>query len=128
MTRIPEKDRHIMEQAIYLPMLLTILNRDLLVIKNSSFKLKQPYIELVEITMKTIQSELHKTKNYMKSHNMKIQETKRDDAFTMFLFLYNGYEEYHNYFNPRLRNKVQELLQYYLYKRFTMEAIPKLIT
>ncbi|MGP7817857.1 hypothetical protein [Niallia sp. 01092] len=128
MTRIPEKERHIMEQAIYLPMLLTILNRDLLVIENSSFKLKQPYIELVEITMKTIQTELKKTKAYMKNHNMKIQETKRDDAFTMFLFLYNGYEEYHNYFNPRLRNKVQELLQFYLYKRYTMDTMPEIIT
>lgn len=118
MTRIPEKERHIMEQAIYLPMLLKVLNRDLLHINNGNFKLKQPYIDLIELTMKTIHEELKKTKNYMYKHNMKIQETKRDEAFTMFLFLYNDYEEYHNYFNPRLRNKVQELLEFYLYKRY----------
>ncbi|SLK42618.1 Uncharacterised protein [Mycobacteroides abscessus subsp. abscessus] len=120
MTRIPEIERDMMEKAIYLPMLLTILNRDLQVIKISNFKLKQPYIELIENTMKAVQSELKNTKNYMYKHAMKIQEVNRDDAFTMFLFIYNGYEEYHNYFNPRLRNKVQELLEYYLYKRFTI--------
>ncbi len=119
MTRIPEKDRYIMEQAIYLPMLLTVLDRDLLTIKKSSFKLKQPYIDLVEITMKIIHAELRKTKEYMQKHKMKVEEVKRDEAFTMYLFLYNGYEEYHNYFNPRLRNRVQELLEYYLYKRHT---------
>ncbi|WP_400246387.1 hypothetical protein AB3U99_06210 [Niallia sp. JL1B1071] len=120
MTRIPETERDIMEKAIYLPMLLTILNRDLQVIKISNFKLKQPYIDLIENTMNAVQSELKNTKNYMYKHAMKIQEVNRDEAFTMFLFIYNGYEEYHNYFNPRLRNKVQELLEYYLYKRFTI--------
>ena len=119
MTRIPEKDRYIMEQAIYLPMLLTVLNRDILTIKKSNFKLKQPYIDLVELTMKTIHTELRKTKEYMQKHKMKVEEVKRDEAFTMYLFLYNGYEEYHNYFNPRLRNRVQELLEYYLYRRHT---------
>lgn len=117
-----------MEQAIYFPMLLTILNRDLLLIKKNTFKLEKPYIELITITMKTIHLELKETKVYMKNHNMKIQETTRDDAFTVFLFLYKGYEEYHNYFNPRLRNKVQELLQFYLYKRCKEDANLKLIT
>lgn len=48
MTRIPEIERDVMEKAIYLPMLLTILNRDLQVIKISNLKLKQPYIDLLE--------------------------------------------------------------------------------
>ncbi len=32
MTRIPENDRDMMEKAIYLPMVLIILNRDLTII------------------------------------------------------------------------------------------------
>ncbi|MDZ5470240.1 hypothetical protein SM124_00630 [Bacillus sp. 31A1R] len=117
MTRIPEDDRNILEKAIYLPMVLTVLNKDLLVIHESPFKLKQPYLELVEETMKVIQRELAEVKQYMKRNNLKVFEAKRDEAFTMFTFLYKGYEEHHNYFNPRLRNRVQELMQYYLYKR-----------
>ncbi|RDU35644.1 hypothetical protein DRW41_17395 [Neobacillus piezotolerans] len=117
MTRIPEKDRDMMEQAIYLPMVLTVLNRDLSVIQASPFKLRKPYLELVEETMKAVQKELAGVKAYMKTHQLKVMETKRDDAFTMFLFLYKGYEEYHNYFNPRIRNKVQELMEYYLIGR-----------
>lgn len=117
MTRIPEEDRNIMEQAIYLPMVLTILNRDSIVINKSPFKLKQPYLDLVEETMKLIQSELSEVKRYMNKHQLKVQEIKRDEAFTMFMFLYKGYEEHHNYFNPRIRNKVQELMTYYLIKK-----------
>jgi hypothetical protein len=119
MTRIPENDRNIMEQAIYLPMVLTILNRDLTIVNSSPFKLKQPYLELINETMKIIQKELKEVKRYMKQQNLKVEQVNHDDAFTGFLFLYKGYEEQHNYFNPRIRNKVQELLSFYLYKRFS---------
>lgn len=106
-----------MEKAIYLPMVLTVLNRDLSVVENSPFKLRKPYTELIEETMKIIQKELVKTKQYMKKNKLQVIETKRDDAFTMYMFLYKGYEEYHNYFNPRIRNKVQELMEFYLSKK-----------
>lgn len=42
MTRIPEDDRNMIEKAIYLPMVITVLNRDLKVIEISPFKLKGP--------------------------------------------------------------------------------------
>lgn len=119
MTRIPENDRNIMEQAIYLPMVLTILNRDLAIVNSSPFKLKQPYLELIEETMKIIQKDLKEVKHYMRQQKLKVEQISHDDAFTGFLFWYKGYEEQHNYFNPRIRNKVQELLSFYLYKRFT---------
>lgn len=117
MTRIPENDRDIMEKAIYLPMVLTILNRDLSVVEKSPFKLKRPYLELIEETIKEIQRELAGVKQYMKKNKLKVMETKRDDAFTMYMFLYKGYEENHNYFNPRIRNKVQEIMEAYLLKK-----------
>lgn len=118
MTRISEEDRNILEQAIYLPMVLTVLDRDFTVVEKSPFKLKRPYLELIEETMKIIQSELAGVKKHMKLNGMKVERIKSDDAFTMYLFLYKGYEEHHNYFNPRLRNRVEDLLRYYLYQRF----------
>ncbi|MEH7097533.1 hypothetical protein [Neobacillus vireti] len=117
MTRIPEDERDIMEKAIYLPMVLIILNRDLNVVTNSPFKLKKPYLNLIEETMKKIQRELAEVKQYMKKNKLQVIETNRDEAFTMYMFIYKGYEENHNYFNPRIRNKVQELLETYLSKR-----------
>ena len=117
MTRIPEDERNIMEKAIYLPMVLIVLNRDLAVVEKSPFKLKKPYLELIEETMKDIQMELKEVKQYMKKNNLQVTETKRDDAFTMYMFLYKGYEENHSYFNPRIRNKVQELIEGYFLKK-----------
>jgi hypothetical protein len=120
MTRIPENDRDLMEKAIYLPMVLIILNRDLAVVGKSPFKLKQPYLDLIDETMKVIQQELKYIKQYMRKEKLNVQQISHDDAFTGFLFLYKGYEEQHNYFNPRIRNKVQDLLGFYLYRRYNL--------
>ncbi|MGN1401457.1 MAG: hypothetical protein ACI4XL_08155 [Bacillus sp. (in: firmicutes)] len=115
MTRIPQKDRDIIEQAIYLPMVLTILHRDLALFQSCGFKLPKPYMDWVEQTIIRIQKELFDVKQFLRKENIKVNEMKRDEAFTMYIFLYKGYEEYHNYFNPRIRNKVEELLRFYLH-------------
>jgi hypothetical protein len=118
MTRIPSNDRDVLEQAMYLPMVMTVFERDRIVFEKSPFKLKQPYLNLLEESIKVVQRDLKTARDYMRKNKMKVEEINRDDTFTMFMFLYKGYEEQHNYFNPRIRNKVQELLEYYLYKRF----------
>jgi hypothetical protein len=119
MTRIPINERDIIEQAMYLPMLLNILERDRMVFEKGAFKLKQPYLELIEETIKVVQQDLKEVKQYMRKNNMKVTQIAHDDAFTMYLFLYKGFEEKHNYFNPRIKNKVNELLKYYLHKRLS---------
>lgn len=118
MTRIPTEDRDLLEKAIYYPMVLKVLERDLQIIKNSPFKLPNPYIAWISETIITIQKQLYFVKKEMKKKGIKVEEVKRDNTFTTFLFIYKGYEEHHNYFNPRLRNKVEELLTYFLFKRF----------
>lgn len=99
-------------------MVIKVLEKDLHVIKLSPFKLQKPYLELVEHTLNYVHNELYKVKKELKKQGMRVQEFKRDDTFTTYLFIYKGYEEYHSYFNPRLRNYVEELLTYFLFKRF----------
>lgn len=117
MTRIPENDRDLIEQAIYLPMIVIILERDLQIIEKAPFKIKRPYLTLVENALKKVQRDLKEVREKMRKGNMKVHQVSRDDTFTMFSFLYKGFEEQHNYFNPRLRNKCEELLDFYLNKK-----------
>lgn len=124
MTRIPEDDRNMIEKAIYLPMVITVLNRDLKVIESSPFKLKRPYLELIEHALQSVQEDLVEVRRHLRKGNIKVSKLKSDESFTMYCFLYKGYEEHHNYFNPRLRNKTEEILCYYLFQRgFRTEEI-----
>ncbi|GIN57396.1 hypothetical protein [Lederbergia ruris] len=117
MSRIPTNDLEVIEQAIYLPILLKILQRDLQLIEKTPFKLGNPYIKLIEETIATIQKDLSKVKYYMSHHGIKVQRLKSDEAFTMYCFFYKGYEELHNYFNPKLRHKTEELMEFYIRKK-----------
>ncbi|KKI93537.1 hypothetical protein WQ54_02685 [Bacillus sp. SA1-12] len=116
MTRIPKDIRDMIELSIYLPMAVSIFNRDLSVIEKSPFKLYKPYLVLVEESLKLAQKDLAIVKHELRKRNIKVHQVERDEAFTLYSFLYNGYEEKHNYFNPRIRNKVCELMEEYLFK------------
>ncbi|KPB04892.1 hypothetical protein [Bacillus sp. CHD6a] len=121
MTRLSKEQINLFEQAIYLPLLLIVLERDTSVIKDSGIKLKEPYLTLIDQVMRKIQLQLKQIKADMKQQHMKLHKLKQDESFTMYAFLFNGYEEHHNYFNPRIRNKVNELLMQYILK--TEESI-----
>ncbi|GIN85771.1 hypothetical protein J6TS2_21570 [Heyndrickxia sporothermodurans] len=94
MRKIPEKDKEVVEKAIYLPMLLIVLNQDLKVINSSTVKVKTPYSEWIEVTMRTIQKELSQIKRYMKQNQIKVEKGKTDETFTQFLFIYKGIRKF----------------------------------
>ncbi|CAG9622974.1 hypothetical protein [Sutcliffiella rhizosphaerae] len=114
MTRLTKEQLNLFEQAIYLPMLLVVLERDTSIIQTSNIKLKDPYLTLIDQTMRKVQLQLKQIKSDMKKQQMKLHKLKQDESFTLYAFLFNGYEEHHNYFNPRIRNKVNELLKHFI--------------
>ncbi|GIN88716.1 hypothetical protein J6TS2_51020 [Heyndrickxia sporothermodurans] len=118
MRHIPDKDKSVIQKAIYLPMVLTVLDRDLKVFNNSDVKLKTPYTEWIEETMIVIQKELSEVKRYMKQQKIKVEKGKTEENFTKYYVVYKGYDEHQKYFNPWLRNRSEEIMKYYLYRRF----------
>ncbi|MFJ7932788.1 hypothetical protein [Sporosarcina sp. NPDC096371] len=101
------------ENMIYLPMLITILERDRNVFEKSPFKLKGPYVKLVDEATKLVRAELKATNIYLRRHNMNMLRGETDDTFTEYIFLHGGYEEHRRYLNVRLRNRTEELLSVY---------------
>ncbi|WP_078381510.1 hypothetical protein [Sutcliffiella halmapala] len=117
MTRLSKEQIQLFEQAIYLPLLLIVLEKDTSIISKSTIKLKEPYLMLIDEVMKSVQLQLKQVKLNMKQQKMKLHKLSQDESFTMYSFLFNGYEEQHNYFNPRIRNKVNDMLMHYLAKK-----------
>lgn len=101
------------ENAIYSPMLISILEKDRKTIEGGPFKLKSPYFKLIDEALKLIRIELKETNIYMKRNNMKVIKGKSDGTFTEYEFVFGGYEEHRNYLNVRLRNRSEELISVY---------------
>jgi hypothetical protein len=113
MGRMNEDEIKTFENAIYLPLLLTVLERDLKVIDSSPFKLKIVYLNLIEHTMKEIQKDMRQNTSKMYKNKWKLTKGPNDGDFTEYNFYFRGYHEVHNYFNANLRNNTEKLLNYY---------------
>lgn len=114
MPLIPQDALPHFENMIYLPMLVIILEKDRHSFEKGPFKLKGPYVKLVDHANKLVRAELKDTSIYLRRHNMKLIRSKTDDTFTEYVFMYGGYEENRRYLNVRLRNRTEELLSVYI--------------
>ncbi|OBA09078.1 hypothetical protein A9D36_20665 [Bacillus subtilis] len=115
MPKLQEEIYDFIERALFLPMAITILNRDLSGIEQSTLKLKQPYKQLISESLKIAQKDLMEVRKELRKRKIVIHEAERDEAFTLYVFVIDGYEEKHRYFNPRIREQVSELLTLYLF-------------
>ncbi len=116
MAHIPIEAVPYLESAVYLPMLLIVLEKDYELIEHGQFKLKRPYVHLIEEAKKLAQRDLQDVKAYLKSHYLKVVQGERDELFTEYHFHYKQILEVRRYSNIRLRNRVEELLNLYLNK------------
>lgn len=101
------------ENAIYFPLLIVILERDLEAIEKGTFKLKGPYIKIIDTALKIIRSEQKESSIYMRRNSMKVIKGKNDGTFTEYAFYNGGYEDHRRYLNVRLRNRTEELMDVY---------------
>lgn len=113
MPLIPEEALPRFENAIYFPILISILEKDLETIKGGPFKLTVPYTTILEGALKAIRAEHKQTNIYLKRNNMKVIKSVNDGTFTKYTFMYGGYEEHRKYLNVRLRNRTEELISVY---------------
>ena len=113
MPAIPVESLTHFENAIYLPMLIKILEKDLLTIEISPFKLKRPYTNMIDQAIKNAQTELKKSNIYLKRNNMRLFKKGMDKDFTEYVFYSGGYEDLRRYLNIRLRNRTDELMSEY---------------
>ena len=114
MAHIPIETVPYLEAAIYLPMLLIVLENDYAQIETGQFKLKRPYICLIDEAIRYAKDDLKKTKVYLKNHHLRVVQGNRDELFTEYQFYYQQVMEVRRYSNIRLRNHVEELLELYL--------------
>ncbi|MCQ6265456.1 hypothetical protein M1K46_07240 [Fictibacillus sp. WQ 8-8] len=110
-----ERDRILVDKYIMYPMLLTIFNRDLKVIAVSPFKLRQPYVTLIENVMNAISFELRDVKKEMMARKIKVTDGRPVDDITEYQIFIRGYQEVMRFPNVHLRNKAELLMKHFLF-------------
>ena len=102
------------DDAIYYPMLLVVLERDRQAIEVGDFKFKKPYLKMIEQAEQQVREDMKNRYTYFRLHKIKLKKLGNDGTFTEYEFFRNGYSDKRRYLNVRLRNRTEELLEYYL--------------
>ncbi|MEI2403163.1 hypothetical protein [Niallia taxi] len=111
---ILESDRKIISQSVYLALVLAVLEYDRKKIEDTSFKIKNVYVNLIEHTMQKVQSDLKKIKKDMQRNQLNVQRGHNDGISTEYNFYFKGAHEPHRFDNTSLKSNTQKLLIYYL--------------
>lgn len=117
MPTITTEDYRYFESGIFLPMLITILERDIELINNLPFKLRRPYLAIIEKALGLIRKDLKQTEIYLLRRNMRLVIGKPDaNKMTECTFISSGIEDRRKYSSEEFRSKTEELITEYFSK------------
>jgi hypothetical protein len=109
-----EEERSLIEKFVMYPILLTVFNRDLQIINGSPFKLRQPYVALVEQIMNQISKDLYDVRIELRKRRIKVMDAQREGDITEYEIFIRGYREIMRFPNIHLKNKTETLMLSYL--------------
>jgi len=101
---------------LFLSMALIVMRQDKYSLENVSFKIKGPYMELLNEMIKEAADESNKLRSIMKKQDMKVVTLHQTKSFSSYLFICRGREEERHYFNPVIRQKVESILEEFMRK------------
>lgn len=113
---LTEEEYSIASRFLFLSMAIVVIRLDIRHVKEGAFKIKTPYLELLEKMESLALEERRKLRIKMKKHSIEVITLNKNDSFSSFLFLCQGKEEKRNYFNPSIRKKVEMIIREYLFQ------------
>lgn|SRR5690625_1123406 len=109
MSYLNEHELQLASRFLFLSMVIIVIQRDIETIRQGSFKIKRPYMIVLEKMLTQATNERRLLRQSMKQLNVRVTLLQKDDLFSTFLFMSQGSEEKRNYFNPTIKKKVENI-------------------
>lgn len=111
MRYLNEEELQLASRFLFLSMAIVVIQQDVQHVQKGAFKIKEPYIELLEKMITDATNERRQLRQTMKKKSLQVVTLNKNDSFSSFLFLCQNREEKRNYFNPAIRKKVEVIVQ-----------------
>ncbi|MFC2949964.1 hypothetical protein [Virgibacillus sediminis] len=111
MRYLSEEEFQLAARFLFLSMAIVVIRQDTGHIQNGPFKIKGPYLKLLQDMEKAAVEERRRLRQEMNKQSIRVVRLNRNDSFSTFLFISGGHEEKRNYFNPAIRMKVEAIVQ-----------------
>jgi len=111
MRYLKEDELRVASRFLFLSMAMVVIGQDKEHIQKGAFKIKQPYLTLLETMRAEATNERRQLRKTMEDKEIKVVSLHKNESFSSFLFLCQGREEQRNYFNPAIRKKVEAIIR-----------------
>lgn len=101
---------------LFLSMAMVVIEQDIKHVQNGAFKIKKPYLNLLNQMISEATKERRQLRKIMKDKKIQVVSLGKNDTFSSYLFICQGKEEKRNYFNPAIRNKVEAIILEFVQK------------
>lgn len=109
MSYLTDDELQLASRFLFLSMTIIVIEKDLKTVHNGPFKLKRPYIEILERMHTKALAERRQLRQKMNQSQIKVTLLQKDELFSTFLFVGKTKEEQRNYFNPSIKKRVQSI-------------------
>lgn len=116
MPAIPTEAYRYFEQRIYLPMVITILERDKRITAEIPLKLPRPYEGLIDKALTHARADLKTAEAYLIRRDMRLIKMQAEGDSQLYILMYANFEEHRRIPISELREKTEELMTEYLRK------------
>lgn len=116
MRYLTEMELKVASRFLFLSMAIVVIKQDVKHVQNGAFKIKDPYINLLNQMISEATNERRKLRKMMEDKKIQVVSLGKNDTFSSYLFVCQGREEKRNYFNPAIRKKVEAIIQEFVQK------------
>jgi hypothetical protein len=124
MRYLTDEELELASRFLFLSMAIVVVQQDIQNIQKGSFKIKEPYIQLLEKMNTNALAERRQLRIKMENKKLRVMLINKNDSFSSYLFYCKGKEEKRNYFNPAIRKKVEEIVQEIMWKALSQNQDP----
>ncbi|GAA0438161.1 hypothetical protein GCM10008983_13850 [Lentibacillus halophilus] len=111
MRYLTDDELHLASRFLFLSMAITVIQQDIQHIQAGTFKIKEPYLNLLEAMNTKAINERNDLRKMMRDRNVQVVALNKSHSFSSYLFVCSGREEKRNYFNPVIRKRVKSIMQ-----------------
>ncbi|RDW19920.1 hypothetical protein [Oceanobacillus chungangensis] len=111
MRYLKDEELQIATRYLFLSMAIVVIKQDISLVQGGPFKIKEPYVELLEKMVNEAVKERRELRRIMAEQHIQVIRLNKNDSFTSFLFQCQGRQQKQNFFNPSIRKKVEAIIQ-----------------
>ncbi|MGY4689451.1 hypothetical protein [Salibacterium sp. K-3] len=120
--QISEEEHVMIHYYILLPLVKKVLEKDRDLFENGAFKVKDPYLAVIQGALNLLHEDMRSIKKYMHQRRMSVHFEQNDGMFSRYSYVCRGFEGSSSYLNANLKRQTRRCMDVYFAKQSPLHS------